>query len=135
MTTEISWQQRFHNFENAFNTLTRIMLRYDSQPDDEVVQMALVQAFEISYELAWNCMKDYLENEGFVEISNPKQTIRTAFQAKLILDAEAWMLAIKKRNLASYSYNQVILEETVFYITEEFYPLASKLYSDLKGQL
>lgn len=135
MNNELRWKQRFQNFENAFNTLTRIISRYDSQPEDEVVQMAMVQAFEFSYELAWNCMKDYLENEGFFEITNPKQTIRTAFQSKLIQDAEAWMLAIKKRNLASHTYNQILLEETVSYIKNEFYPLASKLYSDLKSQL
>lgn len=135
MNNEIRWQQRFQNFENAFNTLTRIINRYESTPDDEVVKMALVQAFEFSYELAWNCMKDFLENEGFTEVKNSKQAIRTAFQAELILDAEGWMTAIQKRNLASHSYNDIILEETVEYIKDEFYPIVSKLYQDLKNQL
>ncbi len=135
MNNEIRWQQRFQNFENAFNTLTRIISRYESTPDDEVVKMALVQAFEFSYELAWNCMKDFLENEGFTEVKNSKQAIRTAFQAELILDAEGWMTAIQKRNLASHSYNDIILEETVEYIKDEFYPIVSKLYQDLKNQL
>ena len=135
MNNEIRWQQRFQNFENAFNTLTRIINRYESTPDDEVVKMALVQAFEFSYELAWNCMKDFLENEGFTEVKNSKQAIRTAFQAELILDAEGWMTAIQKRNLASHSYNDIILMETVEYIKDEFYPIVSKLYQDLKNQL
>lgn len=135
MNNEIRWQQRFQNFENAFNTLTRIISRFESTPDDEVVKMALVQAFEFSYELAWNCMKDFLENEGFTEVKNSKQAIRTAFQAELILDAEGWMTAIQKRNLASHSYNDIILEETVEYIKDEFYPIVSKLYQDLKNQL
>lgn len=135
MNNEVRWRQRFQNFENAFNTLTRIINRYESSPDDEVVKMALVQAFEFSYELAWNCMKDFLENEGFTEVKNSKQAIRTAFQAELILDAEGWMTAIQKRNLASHSYNDIILTETVEYIKDDFYPIVSKLYQDLKNQL
>ncbi len=44
--------------------------------------MALVQAFEFTYELSWHSMKDYLENEGFQDVKSPKQTVRTAFQAR-----------------------------------------------------
>lgn len=97
--------------------------------------MALVQTFEFTYELSWNTMKDYLENQGFEDVKNPKQTIRTAFQAELIHDAEKWMDVIQKRNLARHTYYQTILEETVEYITEDFFPLARKLYEDLKKQL
>jgi nucleotidyltransferase substrate binding protein (TIGR01987 family) len=73
--------------------------------------MALVQAFEFAYELAWKTMKDYLEFEGFDQIINSRQTIRTAFQACLISEAEKWMEMIEKRNLASHIYNENILEE------------------------
>jgi nucleotidyltransferase substrate binding protein (TIGR01987 family) len=135
MNNEIRWQQRFQNFENAYYTLSRILKRYESTPDDEVVQMALVQAFEFTFELAWNTMKDYLENEGFDEVKNSKQTIRTAFQAELIHDAEGWMETVQKRNLASHTYNQVILEETVEYIQSLFFPLVRTLYEELKNRL
>jgi nucleotidyltransferase substrate binding protein (TIGR01987 family) len=134
MNNELRWKQRFQNFENAYNTLNRMIDRYNISPEDEAIQMALVQAFEFTYELAWNTMKDYLENEGYDEVKNSKQTIRTAFQAELITDAEQWMEMIQKRNLVSYAYNQVILHESVLYIREEFLPLVRKLYEDLKGQ-
>lgn len=135
MNNEIRWKQRFQNFENAYNTLCRTLSRYEDAPDDEIVQMAMVQAFEFTFELAWNTMKDYLENEGFDEVKNSKQTIRTAFQAELIKDAEGWMETIQKRNLASHTYNLVILRETVEYIQNDFFPLARKLYEDLKNRL
>jgi nucleotidyltransferase substrate binding protein (TIGR01987 family) len=134
MNNDIRWKQRFQNFSNAYNTFCKTLNRHESAPDDEIVQMALVQAFEFTYELAWNVMKDYLESEGFDEVANAKQTIRIAFQAELITDAEKWMEMIQKRNLASHTYNQKILRETVQYIKDEFYPLVRKLYEDMKGR-
>ena len=44
------------------------------------------------------------------EVKSPKQTMRTAFQAGLINDAEKWMEMIQKRNLAGHAYDQTILE-------------------------
>ncbi|MDR3264966.1 MAG: nucleotidyltransferase substrate binding protein [Synergistaceae bacterium] len=132
MSNSERWRQRFQNFENAYDTFCRTMNRYEAERDDEIVRMALVQAFEFTYELAWKTMKDYLENEGYDEVGNSKQTIRVAFQAKLIRDAEKWMEAISKRNLASHVYNPGILDETVEYITGIFSPLVRQLYEDLK---
>ncbi|MFH2032759.1 MAG: nucleotidyltransferase substrate binding protein [Bacteroidota bacterium] len=134
MNNELRWKQRFQNFEKAYKTLNRALDRFEAEPEDEMLQMALVQTFEFTFELSWNTMKDYLENEGFDEVKNSKQTIRTAFRAELIYDAEKWMDVIQKRNLASHTYNQSILEETVKYIKEEFYPLVRKLYEDLKNR-
>jgi nucleotidyltransferase substrate binding protein (TIGR01987 family) len=135
MNNEIRWKQRFQNFESAYQTFFRTLERLKSEPDDEIIQMALVQAFEFTYELAWNVMKDYLENDGFDEVKNAKQTIRTAFQAELITDAEGWMETIQKRNMASHAYNQTILHETVTFIQDEFFPLVRKFREDLKARL
>ncbi len=135
MKSEIRWKQRFQNFENAYNTMQRIFDRYQLDPDDEVVRIALVQAFEFTFELAWNTMKDYLESEGFTSIGSSKQTIRTAFQSGLISEAEKWMSVVEKRNLASHTYNQVILNETVQYIVDEFFPLVGTLYRDMKSKI
>lgn len=134
MNNEIRWKQRFHNFSKAYKTFCRTLNRLEESPVDEIIQMALVQAFEVTYELAWNVMKDYLENEGLTEVKSPKQTIRIAYQAGLINDAEKWMEMIQKRNLASHAYDQTILDETVQYIKDEFHPLVTKLYDDMKGR-
>lgn len=135
MNNELRWKQRFQNFENAYNTLNRALTRFEADSEDEMVQMAMVQAFEFTFELSWNTMKDYLENEGFDNVGNSRRTIRVAFQEGLITDAEEWMEMIEKRNLASHTYNEVVLKETIQYIKEEFFPLARKLYEDLKKRL
>lgn len=135
MNNDIRWKQRFDNFKNAYKTFARTIERYEQNTDDDIIKMALVQAFEFTYELAWKTMKDYLENEGYDEVNNSKQTIRTAFQAGLISNPEEWMAAVEKRNLASHTYNQVILDETVKYINYDFLPLVKKLYEALKELL
>ena len=135
MNNEERWKQRFQNFESAYNTFVRVVARYEKDTSDDVIQIALVQSFQFTFELAWNTMKDFLENEGYDEVKNSKQTIRTAFQAELITDAEKWMEVIQKRNLASHTYNSVILQETVNFITIEFYPLVRKLYEDFKKKV
>ncbi len=135
MNNEDRWKQRFQNFSNAYNTFCKTLNRYKSAPDDDIVQMALVQTFEFTFELAWNVMKDYLESQGFVEVKSPKQAIRTAFQVGIITDAEQWLEMIAKRNLASHTYNQTILQETVKYIKDEFSPLVEKLNREMKDRL
>ncbi|NLY89146.1 MAG: DUF86 domain-containing protein [Firmicutes bacterium] len=132
MSNEFRWKQRFENFSKAYHTLCRILKRHKELPEDEIIKMALVQAFEFTYELAWNVMKDYLESEGFTEVKSPKQTMRTAFQVGLINNAEKWMETIQKRNLASHAYEQTILDETVQFIRDDFYLLVTKLYEDMK---
>ena len=135
MNNDQRWKQRFQNFENAYNTFCRILEGYENDRENEITQMALVQAFEFTYELAWNTMKDFLENEGYDDVGNSKKTIRTAFKAELISDAEKWMEIIERRNLASHAYNAIILKETVDFIHNEFYPTVKKLYEDLKKRL
>lgn len=135
MDSNTRWKQRFENFEKAYHTFCRLLARLEQENQDEAVLMALTQAFEFTYELAWKTIKDYLESEGYEQLNSPRQTIRTAFKAGVISEAELWMAVIEKRNLASHTYNQTVLQETVDYIQREFFPLASKLYEDLKSRL
>lgn len=135
MNNEQRWKQRFQNFENAYNTFCRVINTFEQNKSDEIVQMALVQSYEFTIELAWKTLKDYLENEGFDEVKNPKQTIRQAFQSELIHNPEIWMNAIEKRNLTSHVYNKDILQEVVDFIYNEFLSIVSDLYHLLKKAL
>jgi len=135
MSDDLRWKQRFQNFENAYNILVRMMERTKLTPDDEAVEMALIQSFEFTYELTWNTMKDYLEFEGFDNLAGSKQVIRTAFQAGLIENAEGWLNAVQKRNIASHTYDENVLSEGVIYVRNDYFPLVSKLYNDLKAKV
>jgi nucleotidyltransferase substrate binding protein (TIGR01987 family) len=135
MNNDQRWVQRFQNFRDAYETFSRVHERYLRSPDDEIVQIALIQAFEFTFEIAWKTMKDYLENEGYSGLGNSKQTVRVAFQAELIGDAESWMGAIAQRNRTSHVYNSIVLQETILFIKDIFYPLVRSLYFYLGEKL
>jgi nucleotidyltransferase substrate binding protein (TIGR01987 family) len=74
---DIRWKQRFSNFIKALNLLENAIKI--EQPD--VVQKAgIVQFFEMCSELSWKVMKDYVEEQGFNEISTPRNAIKKAFE-------------------------------------------------------
>ncbi len=131
MNNDIRWKQRFQNFERAFLLLNEVVSD-DTEALSQLEKEGLVQRFEILIELSWKVLKDYLENEGYDNVKNGKQAIRQAFQDEIITNAEGWMEALEKRNLTSHTYDDQILEETVSYIRDGFYPLVRDLYYQLK---
>ena len=52
---DIRWQQRFANFKRA---LEQLELFFEPPTLNEREQQGLVKAFEYTYELAWNSMRD-----------------------------------------------------------------------------
>lgn len=134
MNSDLRWVQRFQNFDDALKTFARVFDRYRAAPEDEVIQIALIQAFEFTFEIAWKTMKDFLEYEGYSGIGNSKQTVRVAFQAGLMTDAEGWMAAIARHNMTSHVYNAVVLQETIDFIRHKFHPLVQALHSELNAK-
>jgi len=47
---------------------------------NELEKQGLIQAFEYTYELAWNTIKDYFENQGETGIHGSRDAFRLAFQ-------------------------------------------------------
>ena len=66
--------------------------------------MALIQAFEVTCELAWKVLKDYLFENG-ISVSLPKQVIKEAFNKNVIKDGQLWIDMIEARNATSHEYN------------------------------
>lgn len=122
------WKQRFDNFTKAYYKLVMVA-ELNVLRDDEIAKMALVQAFEFTFELAWKTLKDFMEEEGF-ELNSPKSVIRQAFQSRYIANGEVWMEALKKRNNTVHNYDSLIMDETVNFIVEEFYPAVRQWYSE-----
>jgi nucleotidyltransferase substrate binding protein (TIGR01987 family) len=66
----------------------------------------LIKAFEYTYELAWNTLRDLLRSQGDATLLGSRDTLREAFRLGLIENGEAWMLMIQDRNLTSHTYNR-----------------------------
>jgi nucleotidyltransferase substrate binding protein (TIGR01987 family) len=81
-----------------------------------------VQAFEFTHELAWNVLKDYLEEQGYVGLIGSKNAAREAFGNGLLDDGDAWMDTIRARNLTSHTYKTEVVEDIAKSILSRFHP-------------
>jgi nucleotidyltransferase substrate binding protein (TIGR01987 family) len=118
---DIRWEQRFSNYRKAFAQLKKFIDKGDLS---DLEEQGLIKAFEYTYELAWNTMKDYLEYQGGTSlITGSRDTFREAFKAALISDGQLWMDMLESRNKTSHSYNAETADEIVKSILEIYYDL------------
>lgn len=134
MNNELRWQQRFENFEKVYLKLNSIIDK-DISGLSEFEQMGVVQVFEILTELSWKLIKDYLTYQDYADINTPRNVIRQAFVANVIIDAETWMLALQKRELINDSYKEKVLRQLTTFIFDQFYPIVTELYQYFKAKL
>jgi nucleotidyltransferase substrate binding protein (TIGR01987 family) len=121
MPEDIRWRQRFQNYKKALTTITNAVEAASSRELNDLEKQGLIQGFEFTFELAWNVMKDYLEEQGITGIIGSKNAIRYAFNKGLIEDGQIWMDMVKGRNISSHSYDEEMSEELVHSIINNFY--------------
>ena len=68
-------------------------------------RLALSQTYEITFELAWKTLKDFLESKEVVA-QFPRDVIKEAFKNKIIREGETWLDMLEKRNLMSHTYDE-----------------------------
>lgn len=105
-TQDIRWIQRLNHFNQAFDQLKEAVELARQRPLSKLEEQGLIQAFEYTHELAWNTLKDFLENRGARDLYGSKDVTREAFKRGLIENGEVWMDMIKNRNLTSHTYDE-----------------------------
>lgn len=129
---DIRWQQRFANYRKALSQLKDVV---ELENPNRFEEQGLVKAFEFTYELAWNTLKDFLEYQGFTDIIGSRDTIRTAFQESLLTDGHLWMRMIESRNKTSHTYNEETVRDIVQDVRTYFYPAFCELEAVLQVRL
>ena len=119
---DIRWKQRFNNFLKAYKELEDAVNLAQSKPLSKLEKQGAIQGFEYTHELAWNVLKDYLEEQGHTGLIGSKDTSREAFKRGLIQNGEVWMTMIKLRNMTSHTYDQSLADEVFETILNQFYP-------------
>jgi len=131
---EIRWKQRFENYGKAYTSLLKSDDALNKEPDNDFIKDSLIQRYEYTIELAWKTMKDYLEEQGFIDVSSPKKVIRKAFAEGLIQDAPAWMAALNGRNITSHAYDETKANEIVKDISEQYILIFRDLYEQMNKE-
>jgi nucleotidyltransferase substrate binding protein (TIGR01987 family) len=118
------WQQRFENFEKAYRLLERTL---QIKNPSEAEKGGLIQFYEVAFELAWKMLKDYLEAEG-LDVQGQRDTIKTAFQYKIISNGHEWIDALEDRNLTVHIYDEKTTDAIVAKISSTYFLLIQNLY-------
>ena len=130
MTEDIRWKQRLENYSKALGQLTRFI---EKGALNEFEQQGLIQCFEYTYELAWNCIKDLFEAQGEVGIIGSRDAFRLAFKRGLIENGELWMEMIKSRVLTSHTYNEDVADDISTKIVTQYYAEFIRLHLRLEA--
>jgi len=125
---DIRWVQRFNNYTKALDQLSKFIEKGELS---ELEKQGMIQAFEYTYELAWNSIKDYFEDQGETNIFGSRDAFRLAFKRGLIANGEAWMAMITSRTLTTHTYN----EETADAIANDIAAIYFKEFVALRTRL
>jgi nucleotidyltransferase substrate binding protein (TIGR01987 family) len=129
---DIRWQQRFSNYQKA---LARLKEFFEQPQLNRREEQGLVKAFEYTYELAWNTLKDFLEYQGVGEIVGSRDAFRKAFSEGVLEDGHVWMRMIQSRNTTSHTYNEQTAQEIVEAVRVDYFPAFCALEKTLSLRL
>ena len=105
--------QRKNDYENALKRLKEALIEDES---------------EFTFELAWKCMKDYLEYLGLEnKTGSPREVIQLSYKQNIIEDGELWIEMMLSRNSLSHLYDEGISREIYNDIKERFVKEFEKL--------
>ena len=124
-------QQRIENFNRAFSILSDAVSAYQNNSMNILTHMALIQSFEVCFELAWKVLKDYLDLNG-VKVYLPKEVIKEAFASEIVPDGQIWIDMLNARNSTSHEYNLDKVNAIMTNIAETYFGELSRFNKQVK---
>ncbi len=108
------------------------VLLSQKRPLSKLENQGLIQGFEYTHELAWNMIKDYLEEQGIFGLLGSKSTVREAFKLGLLKEGEIWMDMIQSRNQTSHTYNTTLADQVVYDIIHKYFYQFKEIIEEFK---
>ena len=131
---DIRWKQRFENLQSAYQRLQHAIEVNAQTPDNDLIQMALIKAFEMTFELSWKTMKDYLNYNG-IDVKLPREVIKQAFANDIITDGPLWIDMLEDRNLMAQTYDEARAIKAVNHICQHYIAGLNDLHQYLLARL
>ena len=126
------WSERVKDLGNAVSRLEEA-IEDSKKYKIESLKDGVIQRFEFSVELSWKTLKNYLENEGVINITTPKQSIREAFAKEILKVPEIWIEMLNDRNLTSHIYDSSISDKIYENIVKKYFEEIKRNYEFLKN--
>ena len=103
--SDVRWKQRFENLQRALRQLEAAIEAHEAMPTNELMVIALIKAYEFSFELSWKTLKDLLAWNG-IDAKLPREVIKQAFATGLVEHGQLWIDMLEQRNLMAHTYDQ-----------------------------
>ncbi|WP_269225448.1 nucleotidyltransferase substrate binding protein [Flavobacterium eburneipallidum] len=132
---DIRWKQRFEHFVKAFKQLKKAKELKNEREFTELELQGVIQAFEVSQELSWKVMKDFLEEQGKTDMFGSKNAVKEAFNVGLISNGDIWFDMIKSRNLTSHIYDENEVLAILEVILNDYFPVFIDFENKMKSYL
>lgn len=120
---DLRWRERFISYQKCVLLLEKYGCNYTL---NELERAGVVQMYEMTVELAWKLIKDYLETQEMY-VKTPRDAVKEAFRVEIIRDADLWLKALQDRNLTSHTYEEIVVDELVRSVRERFLPMFGEL--------
>jgi nucleotidyltransferase substrate binding protein (TIGR01987 family) len=132
---DVRWKLCFENFKKALTQLDEADELSRQRPLSRLENQGLIKAFEFTYELAWNTLRDFLQFQGIPDLVGSRDTLREAFKLSLIKDSEGWTMMLNDRNRSSHTYNQTTADDIVEHIHGRYVTLFHQMSATIAAQL
>jgi len=129
----LRWKQRLQNYKKAYAVLGKAVELANTRELTDLEKQGLIQGFEFTFELAWNVMKDYLEEQGIIDIVGSKAAVRNAYKNGIIDDGQIWMDMIESRNISSHSYDEETANQILMQIINSYFLYFQKFLNKMEG--
>ncbi|MEZ5673115.1 MAG: nucleotidyltransferase substrate binding protein [Thiotrichaceae bacterium] len=131
---DIRWKQRFENLQSAYQKLEQALSVNEQMPDNDLIKMALIKAFEMTFELSWKTLKDFLNYNG-IDVKLPREIIKQAFANDIIVDGQLWIDMLEDRNLMSHTYDEQRANLAISHIRQHYLNGLAQLQTYLRDRL
>ena len=117
--SDVRWKQRFDNLQRAYQRLRWALEIHQQDPGNELIRMAVIKAYEFTFELSWKTLKDFLVYNG-IDAKLPREVLKQAFATGLLNNGQLWIDMLEERNLMAPTYDDTRARKAVDQIQERY---------------
>ena len=132
--SDVRWKQRYDNLQRAYRRLRWALEIHQQDPSDELIRMAVIKAYEFTFELSWKTLKDFLAYNG-IDAKLPREVLKQAFATGLVSDGQLWIDMLEERNLMAHTYDDTRARIAVDQIQERYLGCLQQLHNMLTTKL
>lgn len=118
--------RKIHQLRSALCRLEESIAEY-RQTGSASVRDGAIQRFAFCAELAWKAAQDYMQAQGYLDVSSPKAVMRKAYAEHLITDEAGWIDLLTARNKTSHMYDDEVANAVYQAIGQTYLPLLREL--------